>query len=454
MKGAHYDEEALIELIERGEAAVARDEHVSACAECAETIASIREFTQALKSDDVWHGPDLNPEPNEQVLATLRAAQARMRAEDAAAETAIKELLAGPRETWMAKLQDHPEWRTAGMVRKLIAATDRAIETMPPDALEITAIAIEIAEKLDLHQYGGEVAALTSAVWRERAFTLYYVGQYHEAIAGAIRGESMLAPAADHQRARLMIVRALAVCELDHFDEALALSRGAAVVFLRFSDRSRFVVALRTEGIVLYRSRRFREALGVFEHLLTSYSDGLDRHARPALLQNIAICHRELGDLAEANHYFVKCAQGFQAAGILTGLYKAKWHLGRTLLAQSRFEDALRVLQEVRDGFEAAGMANDVAMATLDIAHVLVVVGKPYEVADECRRALIYFATAKLEQTSAAATALMFLREVAVARPVNANDVDEARHRLHVADAASRQALFYARPAALSTEEG
>jgi len=433
MNAVHYDEEQLIELFERGEQAVARDPHVRACRTCADTVTSIAQFSESLKSPDVWEGPELSPDPNPQVLATLRAAQQRMRTEDEQAEAQVKELLAGPRESWMPRLQEHPEWRTAGMVRKLIASTDRAIETMPPDALEIANLAVRIAEGLEGTGYQrDEVATLTSSSYREHAYAFYYIGRYHEAIADATRADLLLPEMAQHARARVALVRALALCELEEFDEALTIARSAARTFEGSHDGRRVIVARRTEGIVLYRSRRFKEALAVFSKLLSSYATELDGHSHPALLQNIAICMRELGELDEATKYFVASVRGFQALGILTLLYKAQWHLGRTLLAQGRFDDAVRVLEEVRNGFSGCAMANDVAMVTLDIANALIAVGRTKEIVDQCRCALEYFAAANLEQTSSAAMAVMFLREAAIAGEVDSRVLDEARHHFHV----------------------
>jgi hypothetical protein len=51
--------------------------------------------------------------------------------EDSRAETILQELLAGSREEWMPRLNEHPEWRTAGVVRKLIAQVYTTVVAMP-----------------------------------------------------------------------------------------------------------------------------------------------------------------------------------------------------------------------------------------------------------------------------------------------------------------------------------
>src|SRR5205823_1433677 len=143
MTEPHYDEEVLIALLEEGDETLGRDPHIAACAACSKTLASVREIADCLKSPDVWNATEISAEPNANVLAFLDRAQTDMRTEDAAAEKFVHTLLAQPREAWTPTLHAHPEWRTAGMVRNLIAATD-AIKRTPPDVLEITKFAIEI----------------------------------------------------------------------------------------------------------------------------------------------------------------------------------------------------------------------------------------------------------------------------------------------------------------------
>src|SRR5438477_3890295 len=132
----HYDEEVLAGFLSEPVDASARDKHLHTCQLCRRTLESIRGSAALLRSPAVWERKRLSSYPRPDTLAFLRKAQATMADEDKSAEVYAARLLTGPRETWVAKLDEHPEWRTAGLVRRLIAATDRAIDLMPPDALE------------------------------------------------------------------------------------------------------------------------------------------------------------------------------------------------------------------------------------------------------------------------------------------------------------------------------
>ena len=129
MAERHYDDEALISLMETGRAG--SDAHLPACKTCSEKMQSFRGLSGVLRDASVWDRKPLNVDPVPSTIANLRAFADRMSAEDTRAESYLNDLLAGSREEWMPRLQQHPEYRTAGMVRKLIAASDRAIDTMP-----------------------------------------------------------------------------------------------------------------------------------------------------------------------------------------------------------------------------------------------------------------------------------------------------------------------------------
>jgi tetratricopeptide (TPR) repeat protein len=411
MNAAHYDEEELVELFERGEKAVARDPHLRACVSCTDTVKSISESASDLHSPDLWEGPELSPDPNPQVLATLRAAQQKMRDEDAAAEQQVKELLAGSREEWMPRLKEHPEWRTAGVVRKLIAATDRAIETMPPDALEIANLAGEIAGGLDRNRYSSvELATLTLGAAREKAYALYVTGRYHDALE-VVQGVSSCLGFSPIDDARLHMVQALVLCDLEQYEIALNVVAEALAACEFAGENQRQIQARRIQAIIYYRSRQFRQALDILTCLENEVSVSLAERA--GILQNIAIAYRELGNFGQAQIYFARCFELLQRLGHPRGLAKARWLLGRTLLMQGNYDGAVDVLHSVRSELRELGMDTDAAIVSVDIAHAHLLTGEPKAAANECQLLLEYFKTARLTYTEAALTAVSFLSEAA-----------------------------------------
>ena len=73
------------------------------------------------------------------------------------------------------------------------------------------------------------------------------------------------------------------------------------------------------------------------------------------------------------------------------------------------------MLNELRGEFEELGMANQVALVSLDIAEVLIATEQPAGIAHACKEALAYFEKAHLASSEAARTAVTYLCEAALA---------------------------------------
>src|SRR5438132_3751420 len=136
----HYEDEVLIDLLEDGE----QDAHVPVCDTCAVTMESYRDLAAALHDDSVWDQRELSEAPAPQTANFLRSFAERAKVEDAAAGPIVAKLLADP-----SQINQHPEWRMAGVVRGLLAQVDRMNFTDPKGAVEIANTAVAISESLD-----------------------------------------------------------------------------------------------------------------------------------------------------------------------------------------------------------------------------------------------------------------------------------------------------------------
>ncbi|HEY4642288.1 MAG TPA: hypothetical protein VII75_13160, partial [Thermoanaerobaculia bacterium] len=350
--------------------------------------------------------------PRSETLAFLRNVQRTMADEDAVAEVYVKQLLAGSRETWAPRLAEHPEWRTAGVVRKLIAATDRAIDLMPSDAVEITRMASSVADSLVDSE---RVTHLRGSAWYEVGYALLYTGAYGEALEALTTAERhfVRVPIADHELGRLYLVRAMIFRALERTGDSLPAIASAAAIFRAYGDKDRSYAAKLAEGLALYSSRRFREALRL--NLEIANEDTIATRWRAAAQQNAATCYRELCEFDSAIEYFIKAISAFESAGMMSFRAKARWTLARIFVARAQYEPALRMLIELRGDFEELGMANDMAIVSLDIAEVLIATARHSEIAAACRPALAYFEKAQLTASEAARTALTYLCEAAMA---------------------------------------
>jgi hypothetical protein len=85
------------------------------------------------------------------------------------------------------------------------------------------------------------------------------------------------------------------------------------------------------------------------------------------------------------------------------------------------------MLNELRGEFEELGMANDVAIVSLDIAEVLIATEQHGNIADACRKSIAYFEKAQLTSSEAARLAVTYLCEAALAGKATHALVSELR---------------------------
>jgi tetratricopeptide (TPR) repeat protein len=419
----HYDEEVLAGFLAEPIDSAARDRHLARCALCKQTLNSIRDTAGLLKQPDVWNRESFSSAPRSETLAFLRNVQRTMSDEDAAAEVYVKQLLAGSRETWAPRLAEHPEWRTAGVVRKLIAATDRYNFSSPLDAVELTRITANIAESL---KSSAMRDSLVADAWREHAYALTYTSSYRDALAALDRADVAAPHATDFDHARLTLMRSLIYRLLDKPAEAANLARAAAATFQTFGDVPKYVSSRMTEAIVLYDSSRYQEALAVLDSL-SRYEHVIDASNLAMVLHNRALCQRELGDLSLAEKNFVAAVALFERVGADAMRNKAHWHLARVMMRRGAHEAALKLFERLRQSFAELGMAHEMAYVAVDMAEALLILNRTSEVAVLCRLAMDFFAAQGITASPGALTALAYLDEAAANGHLTIDHVSQVR---------------------------
>jgi tetratricopeptide (TPR) repeat protein len=397
----HYDDEILVVFLQ-DESAARRDAHLSDCPTCRHTLQTLRHLAGTLQSDAVWETRELSETPRQSTVDFLRAKQAELEGEDA--EATVKRLIAHPREQWREIVQSG-KWSAKIAVDALVAEAERTVFANPPDALILAQIATGISA-------GVEDAISRSAAWREYGFCLYFTGRYQEALEATNRSTVELADVSRVESGRILIQRALIMGDIGKHSESRVFAREAADLFLETGDVARYVGARRTEAIALYKERRYRDAIHVYESVHRLAED-LGGGALAGLLQNLALCHRELGQYDQAIKFFLLALDSFECLGQLAHIARTRWYLGRLLMTQGRYADALQQLRSVETSFREMSMIQDVALVTIDIAQVLVLTGDMANVVGLCRNACEYFAQYGLTQTEGALTALALIREAA-----------------------------------------
>lgn len=430
----HYDDETLLAFAE-GER-LSSDPHLSACPDCSEKLDTFRLVTDVLHEHDVWDRAQVRPEPVPETIVNLRAFADRLTFEDAAADAILPELLAGSREEWMPRLMVHPEWRTAGVVRRLVAEMRHVVTSTPPDAVEMMVVAVEIAERLENDRYRSDtVAKLRGAAWRERAYSLFYVGSFTDALRAADRAEFYFRACVvdEYDRARVAAVRSLIQRAGEDFIPALDAARVSAATFERYDDLTRLASARLAEVHLLFSRSNFSEAEAILVALERRLRMAGDSNTYARVLTNLGFCFWKLGRIDSALTHHDAAAKLFEDLGVQTESVRIQWNVATVLAGAGWIDEALRRFGVLKTKFDALGMTSEAALVSLDIAEILLTRGDFAAAGDICRTAMISFQAAGIPSSARALTALAYIHEstrLKAATPALAKHVREYIRRL------------------------
>jgi tetratricopeptide (TPR) repeat protein len=410
----HYDDEALVTMLATG--AGTADAHLTACGECTEKLDTFRLVTSALHDAATWDKREINEAPNPNTIATLRAFADSMSAEDTAAEAFLASLLAGPRESWMATLTAHPEYRTPGTVRRLIAATDRALDTMPADAVEITALAVEIAEKLDPPACRADtLARLRGGAWRERAYALFYTGRFSEAEKAVDTAQRHFDACVvdEYEQARVGIVGSLVERGMERLPEAIKKTAKGIETFIAFGDSGRIVSSKSVAASLQFSLGNYRDALRIWKD---AERDCNDDHVRARILPNIAVCYAKTRDFKRTVDFTKLASHLYSELDMPVEAIRLRWNSAAMLAEAGRPDDALSELESVRRAFVDMSMLSEAALAALDAADIYLAREEFVSVERMCRDAMGLIEASGLEYSTRALTAIALLSDAAEQR--------------------------------------
>jgi tetratricopeptide (TPR) repeat protein len=405
----HYDDEALFQYVE-GTSPIASEieQHVSACTRCSVEVGDHREMISALASSDVWEKESIPPRG---FVVDVAAFAERARLEEHDASILCDEILNGPAAWWPQRLRLAKNAYTAGMVTQLLERVGPIMDKdSPANALQVTTMAIEVANSLGVVDYPCDYAVkLRAQAYRDHAYVLSFMGRYPEALEISERAKALFdqVPLPEYDLARLALVRASSLRAVDRAQEAIALTRQAAETFLRFGDRTRYLNARVWEGATVYQTGAIADALEIW--LALEQEPDVESVTRVRLLNNIGTSYADLNQHDRAIVHLQRAVAEYEMLGMETERTRSRWQLGQALVAAGKVRDAVPLLRQTWREFDAFEMTADASLVALNLSEALLILGEHSEVPAICREIVARFSRAGM--TSRAMTALSFLRE-------------------------------------------
>lgn len=394
---------------------LALDHLLDRCAICCEAAAGLwhssAHLAPALAADDC---ESLLADLFERLPPHLRAEEARLIEERSRAGALLERLLVQPLPRQLIMVGNSPRYRSWSLCELLLEAGWSLRFKDPRRTEELAQVAVALAAALPERQYGpGRTWDLRAKAWTALANGRRILSDFagaQSALAEAHRhlelgtGDPLVeagwleiqASLAKSRRrfgeAETIVVRALRIyreCE-DWHSVGAALIKRAAIC--RAAGRVEPAIVYGREGIELVDAQREASVLlGGWLNLVGALHDtGRHRQALAAL---------------------ERARRTYLLSGDRTTLLRFQWFEGSIAMSLGREELAEGCFRETRDGFLQLGIAQDAALASLDLAGLLARQGRNAEV---CRLAAEMIAVFESrESRTEALAALILLRHAA-----------------------------------------
>jgi hypothetical protein len=410
---SHYTEDELSEYALRRETIDDRkavEQHLAGCGECRGALDFIEAFDTALRDPLPWEVADSMPAPREAPPELLAKAGA-IAAADARARELVLPLVGSPIRFRQAHINDDPRFFTLGVIRLLCKVANQTHEREPQFGLAIADAALSIAQKVPDSEKA-KSAWYVGTSWKERANALRYLGRFNEAEIALDEAEKAFLSDGHSEAFDLAIVsyvRATVRAETEQFDDAVRLAREAACQFAIYGDQRRYLSARIVEGISYYCVDRDREALPIFESVVSVARSAGETWILGGALANAASCYTHLRLYDKADEYYAEAVEVFTALQVPTERARILWALAALKVERGEYEKGLPELERAREHLTRLDLSNDASLAALDLVAGLLATGQPDRVPDLCRSVAVTFASEGM--TRNARKALAYLSE-------------------------------------------
>jgi|CXWL01.1.fsa_nt_gi tetratricopeptide (TPR) repeat protein len=287
----------------------------------------------------------------------------------------------------------HPE-----LVELLLAEAHARIRSSPWEAHELAQLALEVSWQLE----GAVPAGCRQEVVSLRARALLHSGNALRVQGQLVAAEREVAAAREliHDAA---IIDLPVIAEIDWLEGVLRGALGQTDAALRLlerailfseltGDRYRAAVARLSLGALHQEKAQPERAAAAMYPIIDSIDEGADPLLALAARHNLTLCLCELGRFLEARQMFLRTEELYRRFDDFWTRLRRRWAEARIARGEGHAEHALDLLREVRDGFLAEDVRSDAAIASREIALVLLESKRDDEALEPARFALDVFA--------------------------------------------------------------
>lgn len=246
----------------------------------------------------------------------------------------------------------------------------------------------------------GALPQLAFRAIKEQATALRLMGELDRALRESERAEEQaaLTAAIEFNVAVARYCRAFVLCEIGRTIEAASLLADARAVFVRYQDHARIETAVSFEATILYREKRYGEAIALYRGSLMCATERGDVARAAMELGNIGHCYTRMNNLREAREYLTAAAGMHGNIGMPIQRAKILRSLARVTIRetgkQSRFDEAAAA-------FDSLGMIGEWSLTMLALAEEMKTCDSEADVSRICRQVYVRASKAGMVVTAA-----------------------------------------------------
>jgi tetratricopeptide (TPR) repeat protein len=327
---------------------------------------------------------------------------------DAAASLAV-DLLAAP-EAGRGDLLRQPRFQALGLCDLLLERCREAWTEEPARAVELAALAVEVAGRLDEAHYGaGLVEDARARAWAHLANACRIGSDLR-------RAEEALAAAWEHHRragedafteAEIQSFEGSLRNSQGRFEEAVRLFDRALAIYREGRDRHLEGRTLLQKGMARGHGGRLKEAIRLTRRGLAAIDAAEEPRLEVVARHNLVVYLHESGESREALTVLERSRRLYDVLGEPLHRARLRWLEGRIFRDLGRLEEAEASLGEARTAFLERGIAFDAALVSLDLAMVHVRRGGAGEVQRLAAEMLPIFESRDIHSEALAALVLL-----------------------------------------------
>jgi tetratricopeptide (TPR) repeat protein len=330
---------------------------------------------------------------------------------------------------WRGWLREHPEHRTATVVEALVTVA-RETSYMPWRCLELTKLAIDLAEEPRAGQRDIFTAIARAQAWNEHALVLIDLGRYPDAIAATKQARLSV-----HDFGALALdsavsdyIAATAYLRMGTLREATCCLLRAAPIAHEYGDRKLYLKCRLLHAATLHENHQLDAAMELWSELIV---DGRKRHDDEllgAVYNNAGLTLLKQQKLRQAKWHFSQAARIFSARDDQSSLARLDLNLARIAVQEGNHTRALALFAKARTGFRSIGNIDGAASIDLEKAELMLAIGRHTEAESLCTALPQTFR--ELGMTTSALTAVAYLAECAAARRLDLPAVQHVKAHL------------------------